>query len=221
MQKTTLFISAICLMLGACNTEKSGTESSASKTDTAATPAMPMDADHIPQRDLKFNDYAEAVNAGKIPKDTLKTSARREATGSVGTLNVKINYGSPGVRGRAIWNGLVGYDQVWVTGAHTSTKVEFDKDVVIGDKTIAAGAYGFFTIPAESEWTLILNKNYDQHLADDYKEAEDFVRIKVKPATNAMTQRLTYAVERKSDTEGRIAVKWDKIKVVMPFTVNK
>jgi VCBS repeat-containing protein len=220
MKKNFLFASAMLLMLGACNTEKSVNETTTTQADTSEMAGMMMDADHIPQRDLKYSDYAEAVNAGKITKDTLKTSARREATGSVGTLNVKINYGSPGVRGRAIWNGLVGYDQVWVTGAHTATKVEFDKDVVIGDKTITAGAYGFFTIPTDGEWTLILNKNYDQHLADDYKETEDFVRIKAKPTANAMTQRLTYTVEKTNDTEGSIAVTWDKIKVVMPFKVK-
>jgi hypothetical protein len=65
-----------------------------------------------------------------------------------------------------------------------------------------------------------LNKNYDQHLADDYKETEDFVRIKAKPTANAMTQRLTYTVEKTNDTEGSIAVTWDKIKVVMPFKVK-
>lgn len=206
-----------CTVWYGCGSSK--TEETTAKADTAMA-AMKMDADHVPQRDLKYNDYAEAINAGKIPKDTLKTSARREATGTIGSLNVKANYGSPGTRGRAIWNGLVGYDAVWVTGAHTATRIDFDKDVTIGDKTIAAGSYGFFTIPNEGEWTLILNKNYDQHLADDYTEAQDVVRIKAKTSTNAMTQRLTYAIEKKSDTEGAIVVSWDKLKVAMPFTVK-
>lgn len=220
MKKQFVFLSlAIATLFSACNSSNDANDTT-TKADSA-TASMPMDPDHIPQRDLKYNDYADAVNAGKIPKDTLKTSARREAMAQVGSLNVKINYGSPGVRGRAIWNGLVGYDQVWVTGAHTATKVEFDKDVVIGDSLIKAGAYGFFTIPNEAEWTLILNKNYDQHLADDYTEKDDFVRIKVKPSTNALTQRLTYAVEKKSDTEGAIAVTWDKLKVAMPFKISQ
>lgn len=217
MKKQLVFVSmALVALLAACN----GTSNQETNKADTSMANMPMDADHIPQRDLKYNDYAEAVNTGKIPKDTLKTSARREAAGQIGGLNVKINYGSPGVRGRAIWNGLVGYDQVWVTGAHTAPKVEFDKDVTIGDSTIKAGAYGFFTIPSENEWTLILNKNFDQHLADDYTEKEDFVRIKAKPTANAMTQRLTYAVEKKSDTEGAIVVSWDKLKVAMPFKLK-
>ncbi|MFN4144695.1 MAG: DUF2911 domain-containing protein [Runella sp.] len=214
MKKQFIYVSlSLTVVMAACG---GNAEKESSKTDSTKA-AMPMDADHIPQRDLKYHDYAEAVNAGKIEKDTLKTSARREAMGQVGSLTVKINYGSPGVRGRAIWNGLVGYDQVWVTGAHTATKVEFDKDVIIGDSLIKAGAYGFFTIPSEKEWTLLLNKNYDQHLADDYTEKEDIVRIKVKPMPNPMTQRLTYSVEKKSDKEGTIAVAWEKLKVAMPF----
>ncbi|MCS6968902.1 MAG: DUF2911 domain-containing protein [Cytophagales bacterium] len=176
---------------------------------------------YVPERELKYVEYAEDVNAGKIPVDTLKTSARREASGKVGNVEVKINYGSPGVRGRVIWNGLVAYDQVWVTGAHTATRVDFSHPVIIGNKEIPAGAYGFFSIPSASEWTLILNRNYDQHLTDNYKESEDVVRIQVKPVEHPIVQRLTYSVEKISDKEGAIAVCWEKIKVAMPFRVKE
>ena len=221
----TIVVLSTTFMLASCGGNQQATNEAETKKDSVvADPHAQHQAktenDEKNQRELKYNTYADSVNQGLIPKDTLKTSARREAAGSVGSLNISINYGSPGVKGRAIWNGLVGYDQVSVTGAHTATAVTFDKDVMINDQKISAGAYGFFTIPSASEWTLILNTRANQHLADDYTEKEDVIRVKVKPEMlKKEVQRLTYSVDKKSDTEGAISMSWEKIKVSMPFKV--
>jgi len=58
--------------------------------------------------------------------DTLKGSVKARATGSIGNTGITINYYSPAVRGRIIWGDLVAFDNVWVTGAHTATTIEFD-----------------------------------------------------------------------------------------------
>jgi hypothetical protein len=162
--------------------------------------------------------YADSVNAGLL-EDTFKGSARREAKGTIGNTKVSINYGSPGMRGRVIWNGLVSYDQVWVSGSHWATAVTFSEDVTVNGTEVSAGTYGFFTIPGRESWTLIINKIYDQHLADDYEESEDVVRLTVSPIElENPVQRLTYEVDAISDTEGSISLSWDKVKVSMPFT---
>ncbi|MFD2033224.1 DUF2911 domain-containing protein [Belliella marina] len=164
--------------------------------------------------------YADSVNAGLL-EDTFKGSARREASGSFGDVTVTVNYGSPGKRGRVIWNGLVSYDQVWVSGSHWATAVSFSNDVMINGVEVPAGMYGFFTIPGTEEWTLILNKDYDQHLADAYEESEDVVRVSVKPvALDQEVQRLTYEVEKISETDGAISLSWDQIKVSMPISIK-
>jgi hypothetical protein len=161
--------------------------------------------------------YADSVNTGLIAVDDFKSSARRmtEATFEGGTVTV--NYGSPGKRGRVIWNGLVAYNQVWVSGAHWATAVTFSNPVRIANTEIPAGMYGFFTIPGPDEWVLILNKNFDQHLADEYKEEEDLVRITVTPtALDNVVQRLTYEVIG-GENAGSILLSWDQIQVEMPF----
>jgi hypothetical protein len=177
---------------------------------------------HAGHHTATAGNYADSVNAGIIPKDTLRGSPVRIAMDFVGGNHVHIQYGSPGVRERIIWGGLVAYDQVWSTGAHQATSIDFSKEVLIGDKTIPAGKYAFFTIPGKEEWTLILNKNWDQHLTDEYKESEDVVRISVKPELiNEITQRLTYSVVKKSDTEGAIVMQWEMIRVALPFKNSK
>lgn len=163
-------------------------------------------------------NYADSVNTGIIPVDTLKGSTMRIAMEYVGKNHVHIEYGSPGVRGRTIWGGLVALDQVWASGAHRATSVEFSQDVIVGNQAIPAGKYAFFTIPSKDQWTLIINKNWDQHLADEYKESEDLVRIPVIPdPLTAPVQRLTYSVNKLSDQEGEIILEWELIRVRMPF----
>src|SRR5687767_458876 len=51
--------------------------------------------------------------------DTLKKSLPAIATGNINGRKLVIRYHSPAVRKRAIWGGLVAFDQVWVTGAHS------------------------------------------------------------------------------------------------------
>ncbi len=154
--------------------------------------------------------------------DTLKGSLKAKAMGSIGNVGVTINYYSPAARGRIIWGGLVPFDKVWVTGAHRATSIELNQEVEIGGVKIAAGKYALFTIPGKDEWSIIINKNWDQHLVDDYDQKQDIVRIKVKPETeDAHQERLRYVIEQKSDEQGEIVIYWEKLEVSLPVSTIK
>lgn len=165
-------------------------------------------------------NYADSVNNGSITEDTMKGSPKRVAMQTVGGTHVHIEYSSPGVKGRVIWGGLVPYDKVWATGAHKATTVQFFKAVEIDGKTIDAGKYALFTIPGKEKWTVIFNTRYDQHLADDYNEAEDVLRTSITPQAHELTQRLTYTVEKSGDRSGSINIYWDKIHIAVPFSIK-
>ena len=91
---------------------------------------------------------------------------------------------------------------------------------IIGGKEIPAGKYAFFTIPGEKEWTVILNSRWKQHLASEYDEKEDLVRLKVKPSKNTHTERLQYFIDTGKGKEGNIAVAWEKIKISFPVVIK-
>ncbi len=162
--------------------------------------------------------YADSVNNGLIVTDTLKNSPARVAMATIGKTHIHITYHSPGVKGRIIWGGLVPNNQVWVTGAHSATTIDINHPVLINNQKIDTGTYAIFTIPGEKEWIFILNKNHRQHLADNYSEVEDVIRIKVIPHPNKMTQRLTYTVVEAGDAKGNIIIEWEKIKLEIPFS---
>ncbi len=153
--------------------------------------------------------------------DTVKGSIKARAMGTIGDAPITINYYSPAVRGRIIWGGLVPYDQIWVTGAHRATNIEFDRELKIGDKIVAPGKYALFTIPGKNDWTVILNKQWDQHLADDYTDTQDVVRINVVPTVSSSSQeRLQYTVTSASDKTGTISIRWEKTLIELPVTVQ-
>jgi len=146
--------------------------------------------------------------------DTSKRSIKSAAVGKIRDANIIINYHSPGVRGRTIWGGLVPYNEIWVTGAHYATSIEIDKDFIIAGTSISKGKYAIFTIPGKEEWIIIINKNWEQHLTDDYLQKEDVVRIKVKPERlKQNAERLQYFIEEKKEGKGSIAVAWEMLKV--------
>ncbi len=155
-----------------------------------------------------------------LVKDTSKKSIKSMAFTIVKGDSIKINYHSPGVRKRIIWGGLVPYDEVWVTGAHDATTIEFMKPLIIGGKNIPAGKYALFTIPGKKEWIVIINKNWKQHLATEYDEKDDVVRIKVKPVQNTHTERLQYFIQTSNGDKGKIAVAWVKLRIEFPFTIK-
>lgn len=152
--------------------------------------------------------------------DTSKKSIPSSTVKRVGNTDIKINYHSPGVRGRTIWGGLVPYDEVWVTGAHKATTIEVDKDFKAGDKIIPAGKYALFTIPGKEAWAIIINTNWDQHLADEYAAKDDLVRISVKPQQlDQVVERLKYDIDQKGERLADIIISWEKLSVKLPIEI--
>ena len=107
----------------------------------------------------------------------------------VGLTDIEIVYSRPGVKDRTIFGGIVPYGQVWRTGANQATKVTFSTPVKLEGIDIPAGTYALFTIPGETEWTIIINKNAAQFGAFQYNQKDDLVRFKVTPVTLAEYHR--------------------------------
>ncbi len=100
----------------------------------------------------------------------------------VGLTDIEVNYFRPSMRGRKIFGGLQPYGEVWRTGANNATKVTFSTAVKFGGADVPAGTYALFSIPGESEWTVILNKVPGQWGAYAYDAKNDIARVKAVPA---------------------------------------
>jgi hypothetical protein len=151
--------------------------------------------------------------------DTTKTSIPKMAELKIDKAIFRIFYYAPSVRGRVIYGGLVPFDQVWVTGAHRATALEFNVPVSIEGKELKPGKYAFFTIPGKETWTIIINKKWDQHLADDYSEAEDVLRIQVTPKEAGLRDRLDYRLDKINDTDLNFNFRWEKVSISFPIKI--
>lgn len=156
----------------------------------------------------------------QIDPDTLKGSLKAWAKSEIGDARIEINYYSPAVRGRMIWGGLVAFDNIWVTGAHRATSIEFDQDLKIDNTVLAKGKYAIFTIPGRDAWTFVINKNWNQHLADDYDPSLDILRVAVEPKENGHQERLRYEINELSTTDGVILISWEKLVIPIAFSLG-
>jgi len=117
---------------------------------------------------------------------------------------VTIDYSQPSLKGRKIGTELALYGQVWRTGANEATVFEVSKDVKIEGQSLPAGKYGLYSIPGETEWTIIFNKTWKQW-GTQYKEADDALRVKVSPAkVDALNEKMTFVI----DKSGKISLSW-------------
>ncbi|WP_025740706.1 MULTISPECIES: DUF2911 domain-containing protein [Aquimarina] len=163
----------------------------------------------------------KASETSTQPNKKKPLSPHTSTMAMIGDAHIHIDYSSPGVRDRIIFGGLVGYDQVWQAGAHMATWIETNKDLIINGETIPKGKYGFFTIPSKGDWTVMINKNWEQHGKDEYDEKDDVIRFKVTPTiSEEITEHLKYEVTKKNETEGTISLAWEKVKIEFPFVVK-
>jgi hypothetical protein len=124
---------------------------------------------------------------------------------------VKVGYGQPSKRDRVIFGKLVPYGQVWRTGANEATEISFAKDTKFGGKAIKAGTYSLFTIPAENEWTIILNSELKQWGSYDYEK----IKAKNVLEVTAPVKKLDKAVEKLTFRfeGGNMIIEWDTTQV--------
>ncbi|WP_080055731.1 DUF2911 domain-containing protein [Spirosoma aerolatum] len=138
------------------------------------------------------------------------------ASGKIGGATITINYSSPSVKGRNVWDPagtLAPYGKVWRAGANEATIFETDKDIKVEGKTLPAGKYSLFATPGEKDWKIIFNSQTGQWGIKRGGEANrdpanDVLTVEVKPKKTAMTEKLVYEVNSKG-----VDLKWDTVDV--------
>ena len=141
-------------------------------------------------------------------------SPRKEMTGTIGDVEVTVNYGSPSVKGRTFFGDLVPYDQMWRTGANEATNVTFSTDVMVGGEALEAGTYGLFTVPGEEEWAVVFSNVIESWGSGGYDESMDALRVMVTPT---MTEEASETMEFMVDG-AQLVLRWDKL--ALPIDVS-
>ncbi len=145
-------------------------------------------------------------------------SQRAEISQKIGITNITINYHRPLVKSRKIWDGLVPYGKVWRAGANENTTITFSDPVMIEGKPLDKGTYGLHMIPNADEWTIIFSKNSTSWGSFTYDQAEDALRVTVKPRAADLHDALTYDFDQLQPDSALVELEWEKVAV--PFKVS-
>jgi hypothetical protein len=139
-----------------------------------------------------------------------RASPHAEVTATLAGKKLTVSYGRPFAKGRAIFGGLVPWGEVWRTGADEATTFTTETDVVIGGLKVPKGEYAVFTIPAEKQWTLVLNKTAKQWGAFKYDAAQDLGRVSMTIASTAKpVEQFTVAMVP-AGKQLTLKLSWDK-----------
>lgn len=152
----------------------------------------------------------------------IRPSPKASSSQTIGpSTTITIEYSRPGVKGREVWGDLVPYGKVWRSGANEATMITFSEDVLIEGQKLPKGAYGLFTIPSETEWTVIFNKTAEQWGSFNYDATQDALRIKVQPGKAEHQEWLSYSFEDleppAGPTSATVVLRWKE--VAIPFKV--
>ena len=138
---------------------------------------------------------------------------------AIGAGEVTIAYGRPALKGRKIGEAYPFQSaQVWRTGANEATTIRFTSDVMVEGQRLAAGAYSLFSIPGETEWTLIFNKIAAQWGAFNYNSEFDALRAKVKAQDAEHQEWLSFDIDIVSPSAVQVVLRVGKAKV--PFKIE-
>jgi Protein of unknown function (DUF2911) len=161
---------------------------------------------------------ATAASAQQQPLTIPRPSPNASLSQTIGITEVVLHYSRPGVKGRAVWGGLVPYNEVWRTGANENTTISFSTPVRIEGHDLPAGLYGLQTIPTAGDWTVIFSKDAQLWGAFDYKQEHDALRVQVKPAPAEFQERMSFDFTDLTDTSAKVVLLWEKLQV--PFRIE-
>jgi hypothetical protein len=139
----------------------------------------------------------------------------------IGITDITITYHRPLVNGRKIWGGLVPFGKVWRAGANENTTIEVSTPVSVEGKPLPAGTYGLHIIPTSDTWTIIFSKMAVAWGSFTYNQAEDALRVEVKPHPIEMEDALEYEFEDLKPDSAAVTMKWEKLAVPFHISINE
>lgn len=146
-----------------------------------------------------------------------EVSPRTEIRQNIGLTQTTLEYSRPHIKGRRIFGHLIPYNQVWRTGANAATRIHFDQSVQIGDTVVAPGTYSLFTIPGQTTWTWIVNRDTTLWGTRGYDPDLDVVRVEASAKKRAQrTPSLHLFWQDITPQRAELTLQWAYTEVSLP-----
>ncbi|MEM1134434.1 MAG: DUF2911 domain-containing protein [Bacteroidota bacterium] len=169
---------------------------------------------------LIFTIYAWGqFHTMKMPTKSPKVSE----TQRLGITDITIDYHSPAVRDRDIWQKVVPFEGEpipWRAGANMNTTIAFSTDVKIEENALKAGSYGLHVIPKnEGKWEILFANN-DNLWGSYYLDLEKDIVLKVMvtPEETNFSEQLDFEFMNRKEDVVTVALEWGNKRI--PFLVS-
>ena len=160
------------------------------------------------------------ASAQSPPLTVPQPSQAASVSQTVGLTEITISYHRPRVQGRKVWGELVPYGEVWRAGANENTTIEFSTAVEVDGHPLAAGRYGFHTLPTAGAWQVIFSSVDSNWGSFAYDAREDVLRVEVKPEAAPFEEALAFTFDDATARETTVALRWEKLRVPFKVTVD-
>lgn len=150
----------------------------------------------------------------------VRASPNAKVSQTIGTTQVDMHYGRPGVKDREIFGGLVPWGDAWRAGANEPTTLTFSDDVRIEGELLEADTYNLFIRPVEEgAWDFIFTTPVDWGTMFD--QAEPVLEVSTRPEEASFQEWLIFRFENLSDTSADLVMHWAETKASVTIeTVN-
>jgi hypothetical protein len=207
LRKCMSFVFGACLAAG-CASADEESAGSTQLADSAATPAAVATVACAPQSErMPLAGRASPYDSVAVP---------------LGDARGVVCYGRPSVLGRTIFGELIPFGRLWRTGANEPTTIHLPVAASIAGLAVEPGSYSLYTIPGETEWTVIVNRSTSQWgIEGQYTpqiEAQEVGRATV-PAERTEAPVETFSIgAAPTGTGADLVLEWENTRVRVPVT---
>ncbi|HSG08649.1 MAG TPA: DUF2911 domain-containing protein [Longimicrobiales bacterium] len=157
----------------------------------------------------------------------------------MGDTYVKVTYGRPYMRGRAVFGAagdsttyLVPFGEVWRTGANEATELTTTGPLMVAGKRLEAGTYSIFTVPGATSWSIRFSpelgldgtNRMDEatgRFVPGYDPEGDVLRVDVPThTTDEVVDQFTVALDRTAQGAD-LVLSWERTEVRVPLAVAR
>ena len=151
---------------------------------------------------------------------TPRPSPGAKVVQTVGTTELSVSYSRPGVKGRAIWGGLVPWGKAWRTGANEITQFQCADDVWVEGQKLAAGTYALVTTPNPDQFTFAFSTQKDMAGLTGYDPKTNVLTVTAKPMPAEYVERMLFTFDDPGTDSVTLTLRWDKLAIPMHIKVD-
>lgn len=157
------------------------------------------------------------LSAPALSAQVIRPSQTAEVMQWVGAAKIDVTYHRPVARGRELFGKLVPFGKVWSPSADSAAVFTISAPVSVNGSPLPAGAYTIWTIPGESEWTVIFSTVHPVHHMF-YPQGKDALRVKAIPRSGDQLETLGIYFPLVDADSAEMVIHWGK--TVVPLKVR-